>query len=223
MKKYLEAAIITLIVATLIVGVAEAIKIKNRISDLEQHHISEQVEYSYLYDCMMEAELNYWSAKTSLVKEVQNYIDLIAPNSNLRGYAIVEECEKYRIDPIFVLAQGEIESHFGTKGLGSKFNNVFNVDVHDKVKGKADMNKKYIFDYPNQSIEPYLQLLTNNYLPGKLEVDLMQNYVDINGSRYASDPDYEIKLQSKYKFIEENTKIQEYHSMMLNYAIKCNR
>lgn len=223
MKKYLEAAIITLIVATLIVGVAEAIKIKNRISDLEQHHIPEQVEYSYLYDCMMEAELNYWNAKTNLVKEIQNYINLIAPNSNLRGYAIVEECEKYRIDPIFVLAQGEIESHFGTKGLGSKFNNVFNVDVHDKVKGKADMNKKYIFDYPNQSIEPYLQLLTNNYLPGKLEVDLMQNYVDINGSRYASDPDYETKLQSKYKFIEENTKIQEYHSMMLNYAIKCNR
>jgi flagellum-specific peptidoglycan hydrolase FlgJ len=91
------------------------------------------------------------------------------------------------------------------------------------VKGKSDMNKKYIFDYPNQSIEPYLQLLTNNYLPGKLEIDLMQNYVDINGSRYASDPDYEIKLQSKYKFIEENTKIQEYHSMMRNYAIKCNR
>ena len=223
MKKYLEAAIFTLIVATLIVGVAEAIKIKNRISDLEQHHIPDQVEYSYLYDCMMEAELNYWNAKTSLVKEVQNYIDLIAPNSNLRGYAIVEECEKYRIDPIFVLAQAEIESHFGTKGLGSKFNNVFNVDVHDKVKGESDMNKKYIFDYPNQSIEPYLQLLTNNYLPGKLEIDLMQNYVDVNGSRYASDPDYEIKLQSKYKFIEENTKIQEYHSMMLNYAIKCNR
>lgn len=223
MKKYLEAVIFTLIVATLIVGVAEATKIKNRISDLEQHHIPDQVEYSYLYDCMMEAELNYWNAKTNLVKEVQNYIDLIAPNSNLRGYAIVEECEKYRIDPIFVLAQGEIESHFGTKGLGSKFNNVFNVDVHDKVKGKADMNKKYIFDYPNQSIEPYLQLLTDNYLPGKLELDLMQNYVDVNGSRYASDPDYEIKLQSKYKFIEENTKIQEYHSMMLNYAIKCNR
>lgn len=223
MKKYLEVSIIVLIIVTLIVGIAEAIKIKNRISDLEQHHIPEQVEYSYLYDCMMEAELNYWHAKTNLVKEVQNYIDLIAPNSNLRGYAIVDECEKYRIDPIFVLAQGEIESHFGTKGLGSKFNNVFNVDVHDKVKGKADMNKKYIFDYPNQSIEPYLQLLTNNYLPGKLEVDLMQNYVDVNGSRYASDPDYEVKLQSKYKFIEENTKIQEYHSMMLNYAIKCNR
>ena len=141
MKKYLEAAIITLIVATLIVGVAEAIKIKNRVSDLEQHHIPEQVEYSYLYDCMMEAELNYLEAKTALTREVQSYIDEVAPTSNVRGYAIVDECEKYNVDICFVLAQGEIESHFGTKGLGAKFNNVFNINVHDNVKGKKDMNK----------------------------------------------------------------------------------
>ena len=223
MKKYIEIVAIVICIIGLIVGLIESHTLHNRISDLEKHHVPDQIEYSYLYDCMMEAELNYWDAKTTLVTEVQNYISQIAPSSNLRGYAIVEECEKYNIDPIFVLAQAEIESHFGTKGLGSKFNNVFNVDVHDKVKGKADMNKKYIFDYPNQSIEPYLQLLTNNYLPGKLEVDLMQNYVDINGSRYASDPDYETKLQSKYKFIEENTKIGEYYALMKNYAIKCNR
>ena len=39
------------------------------------------------------------------------------------------------------------------------------------------MNKKYIYEYPNQSIEPYLQLLNKNYLVDKLESDLMQNYV----------------------------------------------
>lgn len=199
------------------------IYLNKNIKELQEHHLPEQIEYSYAYDCIREAELAYFETKAILVREVQNYIDLIAPTSNLRGYAIVDECEKYKVDICFCLAQGEIESHFGTKGLGSKFNNVFNVDVHDKVKGKEDMNKKYIFEYPNQSIEPYLKLLTNKYLVNKLELDLMQNYVDINGSRYASDEAYEIKLSTRYKYIVENTKIQEYYSLMRNYAIKCNR
>lgn len=194
-----------------------------QIKNLKEHHTIKYEKYSYPYDCMMEAELNYLETKTKLVKEVQNYISSVAPTSNVRGYAIVEECVKYNIDICFVLAQGEIESHFGTIGLGSKFNNVFNVDVHDKVKGKHDMNKKYIYEYPNQSIEPYLQLLNKNYLVDKLESDLMQNYVDINGSRYASDENYEEKMRFKYKHIIENTNITNLQMELRNYAIKCNR
>lgn len=194
-----------------------------QITKLKQHHTIKYEKYSYPYDCMMEAELNYLETKTKLVKEVQNYISSVAPTSNVRGYAIVEECMKYNTDICFVLAQGEIESHFGTLGLGSKFNNVFNVDVHDKVKGEHDMNKKYIYEYPNQSIEPYLQLLNNKYLVGKLESDLMQNYVDINGSRYASDEDYEEKMRYKYKHIVENTNIVNLQMELRSCAIKCNR
>lgn len=194
-----------------------------KINALQDHHKTEFEKYSYPYDCMMEAELNYLEAKTTLTKEVQAYIDKIAPTSNVRGYAIVDECEKYGVDICFVLAQAELESHFGTKGLGSKFNNVFNVDVHDKVKGKSDMNKQYIYQYPNESIEPYLQLLTKKYLVNKLESDLLVKYIDINGSRYASDVDYEAKLRSKYNSIVDNTNIVKLQGMLRNYAIKCNR
>ena len=194
-----------------------------KINALRASQKVEYEKYSYPYDCMMEAELNYLEAKTTLTREVQSYIDKVAPTSNVRGYAIVDECEKYGIDICFVLAQAELESHFGTKGLGSKFNNVFNVDVHDKVKGKSDMNKKYIYQYPNQSIEPYLQLLTNKYLVNKLESDLLVKYVDVNGSRYASDTDYEAKLRSKYNSITSETNITELQGKMRNYAIKCNR
>ena len=194
-----------------------------KINALQVNHNVEYEKYSYPYDCMMEAELNYLEAKTTLTREVQAYIDKVAPTSNVRGYAIVDECEKYNVDICFVLAQAEIESHFGTKGLGSKFNNVFNVDVHDKVKGKKDMNKKYIYQYPNESIEPYLQLLTNKYLVNKLESDLLVKYVDINGSRYATDIDYEAKLRSKYNYIVDNTNIVKLQGMVRNYAIKCNR
>ena len=194
-----------------------------KINALRANHQIEYEKYSYPYDCMMEAELNYLDTKIQLTREVQAYIDKVAPTSNIRGYAIVDECEKYNVDICFVLAQAEIESHFGTKGLGSKFNNVFNVDVHDKVKGKKDMNKKYIYQYPNESIEPYLQLLTNKYLVNKLESDLLIKYVDINDSRYATDIDYEAKLRSKYNSIVDNTNIVKLQGMVRNYAIKCNR
>ena len=200
-------------------GIQQSIQIHN----LSESGKIEYEKYSYPYDCMMEAELNYLETKTTLTGEVQAYIDKVAPTSNVRGYAIVDECEKYNIDICFVLAQAEIESHFGTKGLGSKFNNVFNVDVHDKVKGKKDMNKKYIYQYPNESIEPYLQLLTTKYLVNKLESDLLVKYVDINGSRYATDIDYEAKLRSKYNSIVDNTNIVKLQGMLRNYAIKCNR
>ena len=194
-----------------------------KINALQDNHNIKYEKYSYPYDCMMEAELNYLDTKMQLTREVHAYIDKIAPTSNVRGYAIVDECEKYGVDICFVLAQAEIESHFGTKGLGSKFNNVFNVDVHDKVKGKKDMNKKYIYQYPNESIEPYLQLLTTKYLVNKLESDLLIKYVDINGLRYASDIDYEAKLRSKYNSIVDNTNIIKLQGMVRNYAIKCNR
>lgn len=192
------------------------------IEKLKGHHIERYDKYTYAYDCIKEAEITYWDYKCALVNEVQKYIEQIAPSSNLRGYAIVEECEKYDVDICFVLAQGEVESAFGTKGIASKLNCVFNVGIYDN-KTTEQIEDKYRFEYPNESIEPYLKLLTTKYLVNKLEHDLMRKFIDINGNRYASDKDYEIKISSKYKFICENTKIHEYHDMMKSWAIKCNR
>lgn len=192
------------------------------IENLKDHHAEKYDKYTYAYDCMKEAEITYWDYKCALVNEVQNYITQVAPSSNLRGYAIVEECEKYGVDICFVLAQGEVESHFGTKGIASKLNCVFNVGVYDN-KTVEQVESQYRFDYPNESIEPYLKLLTTRYLVNKLETNLMQKFVDVNGKRYATDPEYEVKVSSKYKYICENTKIVEYHDMMKSWAIKCNR
>ena len=195
--------------------------LKSDIKRLEQHHINE-IKYSYAYDCIREAEIQYWDYKYKLTNEVQRYIDSIAPTSNLRGYAIVEQCEKYNVDIKFVLTQAEIESHFGTKGIGSKLNNVFNVGVFDGYSAER-VAKNFKYEYPNESIEPYLKLLTENYLVGKLETDLMDNYVDTNGRRYASDEEYETKFKSKYNLITSSTKIDTYQALMKSYAVKCNR
>lgn len=180
-------------------------------------------KYSYPHDCLIEAEMHYTEAKINLTKEVQYYIDSIAPLSNLRAYALIDECEKYNVDVCFVLAQGELESHFGTKGLGAKFNNIFNVAVYDSVKSKKDMHKGYIYTYPNESIEPYLQLLTNNYLINKHESDLLVNFVNIKGQRYASDENYEFKLSDKYNKIIKTTNIKQLQAVKRHYAIKTGR
>lgn len=212
--------IISILILSIGISLFFPFQLDKRLDRLENHHKS--IEYSYAFDCVREAELKYWETKSLLVTEIQNYIDQIAPTSNLRAYAIVEECEKYQIDIKFVLAQGEIESHFGTKGLGSKLNNVFNVGVFDGFNFEQ-INNKYKFNHPNQSIEPYIKLLIDRYLVDKLEMDLMENYVDINGNRYASNPDYENIVKAKYNYISNNTNINSLQLQLKNYAIKCGR
>lgn len=186
------------------------------------NNTTKEKEYTYAYDCIKEAELKYWEIKSQLCDEVQKYINSVAPTSNLRGYAVVEECELYNIDIKFVLAQGELESHFATKGLGGKLNNVFNIGVFDNIS-YAEIPENYKFDTPNQSIRPYLELLANKYLVDKLETDLLIEYVNKDGNRYATDSNYESKLKERYTFISMHTKIDSLQNQLKNHAIKCNR
>lgn len=197
-------------------------KLHYDVFNLHKHHIVKQPKYSYAYDCIKEAELQYWEYKYQLSNEIQNYINSVAPSSNVRAYALIEECEKYNVDIKFVLAQAEIESHFGTKGIGSRLNNVFNIGVFDNLTEET-VKSSYKYTYPNESIEPYLKLITSKYLVNKTEMDLMHNYIDINGNRYASDKYYEAKLRDKYHHISTSTKIDNLQNMVKSYAIKCNR
>ena len=194
------------------------------ISKLSQHHEDnlEFKKYSYAYDCMREAEIEYNRVYAEYVTEVQNYITKVAPTSNLRAYALIELCDKYNVDVKFALAQGEVESHYATTGMGAKIRNVFNVGCDDN-KTEAEIEDKYKKTCPNESIEPYLKLITSKYLVDKLEADLLQNYVDVNGNRYASDTLYEEKLRFKYDYITRNTRIDELSEIVRNYAIKCGR
>ena len=213
-----------IIIVAIVSSIALSFGIVNfsNIIVLKDHHVEKYDKYTYAYDCIKEAEITYWDYKCALVNEVQTYINTISPSSNLRGYALVEECEKYGVDICFALSQAEIESHFGTKGVASKLNSVFNVGIYDG-KTTEEIDNKYKFDYPNESIEPYLKLLVNRYLINKTEEDLMKKFVDKDGKRYASNPNYEIMISERYKFISENTKIQEYRDMMKSWAIKCHR
>lgn len=159
-------------------------------------------------------ELKYQSSKSLVIDEIDKYIKSIAPNSTLNAITLFNLCEEYKVDIKFALAQGHIESHFGTKGMARKTNSVFNVFAFDG-ETYHKISKKGKYDHPDYSIEPYLNLLQTDYFVGdKNEYDLMDKFVNSEGKRYASDPLYESKLKSKFEYISENTKLDE---LMSNY------
>jgi flagellum-specific peptidoglycan hydrolase FlgJ len=180
------------------------------------HVIKYNINYIY------EAELKYFETKSKLVSEIQDYMESIAPTTNLRALDIVDLCDKYGVDIKFVLAQAEIESSFGTKGLAAKTRSVFNLGAFDDYTYDK-IHHKYKYQHPNASVEPYLKLLNEKYLVDKTEYDLMVNYVDKHNTRYASDEEYEKKLSNKYVFIKNNTSIDSLQNVMRYYAINCNR
>ena len=179
-------------------------------------------KYSWLTHQYHEAELKYWEIKSQLVDEVQNYVDEKAPMNNLRMYEVVDKCEEHKIDLKFVTAQAEIESCFGTKGLAKKTNSVWNVMAFDSLKFD-EIHYKGIYKHPNDSVNPYFELLLKRYLVKKNEYQLMERFTDKDGRRYASDKNYEIKLKSKFEELSKITKIDSLSSLMNHYAIQCGR
>lgn len=177
----------------------------------------EQTGYDTATEYIRELQTSYQGVKSDLVDLTQHYIDSVAPNSGLRALILVENCEKYGIPITFALAQGEIESHFGTKGLAFRTNSVWNVGAYD---GHDYSSISHKFGNPNDSVVPYLDLLTTNYLPGKTVEDLLDSFVDINGNRYASDKYYETKLKDKIKYITDNYRIDELQERLNYYKVR---
>lgn len=169
-------------------------KSKEYIYHQEQIAIQEQLREQRL------AEYN--EARNQLAIEVDNYISSVAPKANIDAFLMIDLCSEYGVDIRFVLAQGHIESHFATKGTAARTLSIFNVGAYDGHSASRQRRNGFGFSDPNESIEPYLQLITTEYMvDGKTESDLMKNYVNNLGMRYASNPRYESMLRSVYKRI----------------------
>lgn len=212
-KKYKSFIIKTIIACVCLLLCGIGYKVIER--KIEEHRLM-----NYPFEVMRhEAELSYNEYKSELVKVVKNYIDSVAPTSNLNGYAIVENCEKYDLDIKFVLAQAQIESHFGTTGMSVKTNSVFNVGAYDKLSVE-NVNGKFKYKHPDYSIEPYMKLLYRDYISGsKTELDLMAKYVNKSGKRYASNANYERDILNLYQKIDKMTNISELQGEMRRYRI----
>lgn len=194
---YIFIVIITIFIA---IWVVNSFKYKDKKNNKE-------ITY-YYHIFINNQKLKYWSIKEELTQEINNYIQSVAPTSAVDGLTLLNDCEEYNIDIIFVLAQGTLESHFATKGIGGKINSIFNVCVYDTIKNGNNVKEKFKYSHPNQSVKPYLQLLTNDYLVnGKTEYDLLENYVNKNGKRYASYQNYEKDMISIINRIKNTTKL----------------
>lgn len=146
-----------------------------------------------------------------LVLEVKNYINLIAPTSEINADTLVTLCQKYNMDITIVIAQGVLESHLGTKGLAVETHSVFNVGSYDN----GVIHYKY--KDPNASIEPFLKLIREDYLGEKKKMnDLVRDggYKNLNGHRYATSTLYEQRLRTTIVHVEMNSSISMYQGVM---------
>jgi flagellum-specific peptidoglycan hydrolase FlgJ len=140
------------------------------------------------------------SIKNVLIDEVEKYIFEKAPKvyQNLPEYLVHKSLEE-NIDLCFVMAQTELETNYGTLGLGreSSRRSLFGV-----MKGK--------YSSYEDAVDDYFYLLKKSYLvKGRDEQYLMRNYVTGSGYRYAGNPHYEVELSSKYKIIKKTTNISQ--------------
>lgn len=142
-------------------------------------------------------------ANKELIVEVSKYIDSVAPSNQLSPEILVSVCQKYELDVVFVLSQALLESHFGTKGIAARTNSIFNVGTYD------DGQILYRYKHPNESIEPYAQLLVKRYLVDKEISNLLEDkgYTNVNGYRFASSKRYEASLRKLMIKIDMETSI----------------
>lgn len=109
---------------------------------------------------------------------------------------IVKESLDNDIDICFVLAQAEIETLFGTKGIGRSRKSMYGVYI--------------TFNTHNKSTTYYIKLIKDKYLGSKKTVHhLMNNFVSLSGHRYSTNKNYESELKKKYQEIVSTTKIKK--------------
>lgn len=169
-------------------------------------------------------ESKYDAAREALAIEVDKYINTVAPNADIDALNLIDLCGEYNVDLRLALAQGHVESHFGTKGTAARTNSIFNVGAYDGYSAERQIKNGYGYKHPDYSVEPYLRLLTTKYLvEGKTEEDLLDNFVDMNGHRYASCTTYESMLKSKWDKMDSIANITEAYGVYKKYKLKLGR
>lgn len=169
-------------------------------------------------------ESKYDAAREALAIEVDKYINAVAPNADIDALNLIDLCGEYNVDLRLALVQGHVESHFGTKGTAARTNSVFNVGAYDGYSAAKQIKNGYGYKHPDYSVEPYLRLLTTKYLvEGKTEEDLLDNFVDVNGHRYASCTTYESMLKQKWDKMDSIANITEAYGLYRKYKLKLGR
>ena len=139
------------------------------------------------------------SIAEQLISEVEEYLKKQSPNAHkfISKY-LVQAGLNHNIDICFMMAQTQLETNFGTVGVGreSSRRSLFGIAA-----------RRYV-DYESATND-YCKLLHKRYLKkGRTEKHLMTKYVTHSGARYAGNPNYEAELSRTYKDIVRKTNIR---------------
>ena len=131
----------------------------------------------------------------------QNYLNRpIFKGTPLNGQMLADEARQtYKKTGVYVpdslaLAQAQTETHMG---LATRTpNNIFNI-------GETDAGAHKNYSQPEDSVSDYYQLMANKYYGRgqKTTGDLLNNFTNVNGQRYASNPNYENMISGQMGFI----------------------
>lgn len=187
------------------------------ISFNDEYSSNNTVEYTRdVYIHRLESKFD--ASRENLAAEVDSYIKNVAPASTLTSLNLIDLCSKYNVDIRLALSQAHVESHFGTMGTARRTNSVFNVGAFDGHSANTQIKNGYGYKHPDYSVEPYLQLLTSRYLvKNKTEEELIKNFVDKNGARYASSKTYESALKERWNYIDKYTDIDSLYNDYKKY------
>lgn len=159
-------------------------------------------------DTINQNEILMEGIKNEIIAEIDRYIYEVAPSSSVRGEILFTLCDEYGVDVRFAMAQAQVESHYATKGTAARTKSIFNVGAYDGHSAKRQIRNGFGFEDPNDSIEPYLILVTSDYLIGDKTIhDLMNTYTNHLGMRYATNPRYEKMIRCVYNRINTQTEI----------------
>ena len=147
------------------------------------------------------------SIKNEILDEAHEYIMNRYPgvDSTIPTH-IVEYGLMHNIDILFMMSQTQLETCYGTKGIGRK----------SSKKSLFGVAARKYSEY-DKAVEDYIAILKKHYLTkGRTENHLMKNFVTSGGSRYASNPNYEAELRKTYRDIDRQTNIADLQKEYMN-------
>lgn len=112
---------------------------------------------------------------------------------------LVKTCQDNDFSLPFTMAVAHLESCFGANDRAQRTNSVFSVGSYDNGKNVCT------YSDPNQSIQPFINLIKSDYISDKKDLNALLNpgnFVNGSGNRYAKRGNYENQVKSIMKRIK---------------------
>lgn len=194
LKRNIKKAILAGVAASVILGAVSRLN----VDDNTKHELEKIVQTEMAQDS---TETQNDSIHQQKVEACRAYMEWAMKNqgydwktTKLTPEAIVTACEQNNFSIPFTIAIANLESCFGQTPRSKRTNSVFSVGSYDNGKDVCT------YSNPDESIVPFIKLIKKDYLQnGEKELsDLLvpNQFVNMNGHRYAKNPKYEGQIKS---------------------------